>query len=363
MPQVICGITLVACLEGPAAYAAPTFDLEWVKARWMEADAFELPKQVVIRWRTTTHPIETVEDLARLRSLVGDLPDHPLRHKMLTLARQLEQHPDSQTLMLWYESELRFRVSCTYSDGQSIEYNDTAVDNKSGWRLTDRSLHLYSTSRLPEGEDPRFLLHALPVQLNRLINHSFGSGPLGISPIAAWRDNSAWMCITESSDSNRRYRITGVLVPGDKGVSLRVIRNDIIESDDTQWLGSYIVYADWKTVPLHAEPIPHRIDSFLPDGRTKHTFELLEYRRLEPGELDPLLKQPDPGLPEPIRGELKFASIFDSRDGRTGIQSTTDGLSPETGRATNQRPPWYLIAIVLAVVSFVLIAFRVRYAG
>jgi len=353
-------ISLHATLSSAAA-GPPTFDLAWTLGQWRDSADFTIPDSVLIRWKQTNYPAGTRDDLARLRSLVGDKPDHPKRREMETLARQLEVEPDSWTHTLWYEHENRFRLSTTYSAGRPITYNDVAVDNGAVWRITDRTLHLYSQSKIPEGEDPNFRIRIVALNIGILLEPGFVAGSWGLRPISASRNGNEWTCITESEDGTRRFRRRGtIFIEGAKEI-LRVQTSEIIASPDPATLGHTTEFTEWRANEVIGVTFPHREHSRRADGTPSHSFELLEMRPLAPGELDPLLAEPRADGEDPVRGRVGFVSILDSRSGQSRIESADSPASPPPDHPRSQnRFSWQILAAGSAVATFLLIAFRLR---
>lgn len=186
-------------------------------------------------------------------------------------------------------------------------------------------------------------------------------GGFGQVPVSVQRAGSGWSSDLETPSGDRRFRLTGTIVDESGRESLHFVESRTVLSIDESLVGSSIRFLDWRHDAFLERDIAHRVEMRWGNGPMSYSIDLLEIRALNPGELDPLLSTPTTDGQDPVRGALTVRAVNDSRTGRSMLRTDTGGLISDrnsTDHGTDQT--WKIVAVIGAVLVFVLIAVKIK---
>ncbi len=243
------GLSLLV-LASTCASAQELGSLDWFKSRWAQAEIRPIPENIYIEYIIES-PVPGGEDeLNRLRALVDDKPDHPLRRQYEDLQWQMTNAAKSTRYRLWYSNPNLWRLSQDYHHQIPIPFVDRAVHGREAWQLTSRDLSLVNPRNPPPDRNPAEALSALPFYLQGWFHPGMSPGtPLRLQPTDATLQGTNWSSTFQSADGNRRFLITGAVL-NDEWIQIDSV-TVTHSSDEPQWKGSTTRYSDWRYHELH----------------------------------------------------------------------------------------------------------------
>jgi hypothetical protein len=339
------------------------FDLDWTKKQWDLREAFEIPAPISVTWTVESDPRGSFSDLQRLGAEVGDKPDHPQRNEMERLERALADGGTITTYEICYRGKNEFRVSSTMPESGLIDYNDVVVKpDGTVWRMTDRSLHLYDTDRIPEGERPEDRVESLYNFLQYAMWGGMGDGLGDRAPVSVSVNGTSWTCEVASEGSGRRWRLSGEIVAAPGGErSLRVHESLVVE-DDGRFLGASIRFSDYRPSAYFDRELAHRIEWVKPDGDMRQVAQFVSFGDCTEPEFAELSRDPTPEGSDAIRGTTAYGTIYDSRGSGT-VLTGLDGALIDTLEGNSDRPVdrgWVVVVAVGGIGFFLLLFVRRR---
>ncbi len=366
---MILALTAAACVLGvnqPPPHQSPNSDIRAMfESTWEAAHAFELPRNLLVRYRITEYPRLTDAEVAAIRARIEGKPDHPDR-RTLEIELRRRQAPDTTLVTFWYLDEHHWR----YSRDESFQdiYIDVADNGEYLWTLTPVSVQVFaSNAQAPQNRNVALMRSDAATDIRQFVYAGWGSVPYEQLDILSSSSNTVRVRIPNGSLWSH------TVTPVPDGSRLLCERSILLESSFSD--GGDRVFSHWDFDETLGQWRCTRIDQRDVDGRLIRTRELLAVETIpDRSSVAHLLVAPvqDNGIADTdaLRGGLdSVQTILDFRNGQERIINITDtGIQQSPmprGMRTPARPfPWSVVGWILAaVLGAGLVAIRILRYG
>lgn len=334
---------------------------------WDRYEAWQPAAGLVYKYRRTSFPTMTLEQVQAREAEIAAFPDHPGRMELQTQRRRLEVGPDVIEFQVWWEGPGAFRLNQTFvtepgSDAPHLTWLDRAATPDAAWSLAGPTLNLDApiasgqlsvfdpAPAVPDENSPE----SSSVEAHRAIGMLVTGGfvrpynsfvePSG----ASWNGEVLVGAAAPSGERqvpSRRFLLRRVVDAGAPEPALRTERIEIDPSAPGAGDGWTMQFSQWRLDPILDGWVAGRVDKVSPQGRILERFEFVDARPLEAGEFAAVTRTPTPDGVDAIRGEYVYGSVMDRRRGVENFTvMTPDGpvvapLPSRAGRATTV-PRW-----------------------
>ena len=346
---------LLVTLPAPAKAAEDCADL-LLSMRERAREGFPAPFKV--RFRLWSPPEMTVSRAADELDAIRDYPDHPDRARLTRALTRASSAGWSDPQTIWYFGPDRHRNSMANRHGDETVELDVATNGPLNWSLSNSTLGLSDSDEHPSGTP-----HVLRTTLGLLAYAGLYPNSENIRLLRCDRAGDAWSAVWRTQRAE--IEVAGTVRPdGTLRTERRVLLRTFPEPGDA--VGTVTEYTGFVRSEVFGRDVPTLMTMTGPDGAVTRRLEILELTAIDPGDADELLRVPEPGATDPVRGEVAFRHVNDRRAGGGGllIQTRTGWEAPLNAPAKPPAsgPAWrspYALAGV-CVLSLVLIGWWLR---
>jgi len=287
---------------------------DWLRQVWQEASAWEPPANTFFRYRIEAFVHVDPEEVARLEAEVRGHPEHPARRRLRQLKDMQEAgSPLVSERRIWWGNDA-WRFSRDTPTDPSDPFHDVVVTRSWSWSLHADSLSIADPANAPEGLDHRRYEPTLRMHLSQFVWGELGlgaDGPLAFGINEAHSNGDGWTGVAISRNGARERIYHGRIVEGRMPVveEVRMRRSD----DAPAFEGERTVFSDWSVNNHIGRPIAGIVEGFAPDGSLSWRMTLQEVRPVSRQELSDVLRVPQEGMLDPVRGLIEPRVVTDAR--------------------------------------------------
>lgn len=316
---------LLAALPAPAMAAEDCAELllsmrerSWASRGW--------PGPFRVSYRVW-HPPEMSEEAARagLRAIEG-LPDHPDRERLERALLEAEAGGWLEPETIWYFGDDRLRYSSSHTTARPGHTSrvDIGVDGEDYWTLGNHSMTLVRARTAPEDLNQRRYVHRM---LGSVVGLAAAPGLYAhlddVRLESCRADGQTWSAVWSRDDGRKHFTVSGVVAP-DGELLTTEMRATMVDGQPRDTGGS-IELSRHAYDAVFARSVPRLIRRLGDDGRPIRVYEILAIDRADPGEADALVRRPDPGDTDPVRGEVAYRTVTDWRSGSPSVTTWAAG--------------------------------------
>ncbi len=298
----------------------------WLAEECGRAERMDLPENLAIGWTYEDRCVLTAQELASLRSEVGDKPFHPRRPELEKVERQLRDGKTLTHLLLIRIGQDRWRFGMEYP-GQLVM--DTTYGSRESWQRMNDTLKVFDPSAVETGRtpdtNPKSQEFVFRPDLEAVFFGKFGSTKSsGLDLKNLTVDKLTWRATFASPDpSVLEWVYDGIWsLEHDRGF---VESQIILKHPDAHWVGHVERFGDWKRLGDSGPWAAHTVRRLDAKNREWRRIVAVEQVGLTADELTAALAIPKAGVSDPIRGEPRIARVLDYRRG------VDDRLDPDSG--------------------------------
>jgi hypothetical protein len=314
-------------------------------------------------------PPEMSESQAResLRAIEG-LPDHPDRTRLeqaLTIARS-GGWSDPETIWYFGKNRLRYHTIDTRSRIGHASRVDMGVDGDSYWTLSNTTLTLVRERTAPDNlNQRRYITRMLESVLGVAAAPGLYAHLKDVRLASCESDGNLWSAVWTRENGQTRLQVSGRLDPG--GELLTTHARATVVRGEPQGDNGGVSFDRHEYSDVFMRSVP-RVIRMGPSSAPRRIYEILEITRPDPSESIELVKQPERGQVDPIRGSVSFDVMTDWRSGNPQVK-VVDGQdgwtvptnAPQSVRANGStRSTIVIFGAILAVGTLGFWWFRVR---
>lgn len=314
-------------------------------------------------------PPEMSEAQAResLRAIEG-LPDHPDRNRLEQALATARSGGWSDPETIWYFGKNRFRYHTidTRSRIGHASRVDMGVDGDSYWTLSNTTLTLVRERTAPDNlNQRRYITRMLESVVGIAAAPGLYAHLKDVRLESCHSDGSSWSAVWTRENGQTRLQISGRLDPG--GELLTTHARAIVVRGEPQADNGGVSFDRHEYSDVFMRSVP-RVIQMGPTSAPNRIYEILEITRPDPSEAIELVRQPEPGQIDPIRGRVSYGVVTDWRSGSPQVQMTDgqDGWTVPTNAPQPIRTPgstrsrFVIFGAILALGTFGFWWFRVR---
>jgi len=299
-----------------------------------------------VTWVAETHWTPAPGDLERMRRRVRGHPDHPDLERLKQYERRLAEGPDTQRFTVWSDGDSRWRLN-TDQDTGNASFADAACDGNICWRLTRGMLVVIDrTVDHPVAYQPDQEVYQASEALDLLVLGGFATlsqrAPESIqidSDDKSWSIWAPWAAPTPETltqvhalqrtgaeidlpPSDLESRLTGTWWTSPRvPIAQRLVqahRGRAHPEERMQFSGAHVD-------PVLGHVVYSRVEVFARDGQLDRVLRLEQVVPVDAQEVSALLRIPEPGGTDAIRGAVHVPLVADFRDGDQQDWSTLSG--------------------------------------
>jgi len=353
-----------------SAQPTPNVVREWLAGeleRAREIDPIDYFRGLELEHVVESHETPSPNELARMRRAVEGHPDHPDRQRLAVFERRRHEGPDISRRRLFLGSQDRWRWCTGPTEGAWMDY---CFSGRTAWLLSDGSLSIFSRGRgFPPQQD---LSNELQLIRTYLAKHVFrgideiASADVSIESVTI--DEGSWRAGVHVQDFDSTILFEGRWDSGrEAGIIDRMTLVSVPAAPELE--GASHVFSGSVETPGDSggwPEIARSVQTLFPDGRVDEVWILESLAPVSESRLTELLRLPEHGQHDAVRGTLQFADRTDWRSGDVRLTEYT-----RSGKATTGALSWQqnrtakVMAIAVAccvVVLIVVIAWRKQQA-
>ena len=261
--------------------------------------------------------------MEQFRREIAGKPDHP-RRLLLERAEQLFRGPEEQRYTLWYERPTQWRLNCDIFVDGALQYSDNAENQGGAWRRSAGQLALFgpADSGRPPERDPRTILNTvldgLDVYWGRI--GQFAGPDVNIARLSF--SQNEWTAALEAA-GDRKCDVRFRWFPDVASFFVTKITRRVSAGGEIayQWIFEAPVPGPGGSV------VSPRYELDMPSHNQKSVFELIEWKSLDPSEMQSLTRMPVKSDVDAARGPVESQSVLDVRHPVMTLASTgPDGV-------------------------------------
>ncbi|MCC6321379.1 MAG: hypothetical protein IT438_08090 [Phycisphaerales bacterium] len=305
----------------------------WLDSQWELARGMPPSNLVMIRWHMADVYVPKPAELTELRRLVGSSPNAPQRTILERYDAVRAGSPPTSEWTLWSNGDV-LRMNCTSISPKSIAgaFADIAVNGDVSWAMSAEGLDIQDTANPDPGFDRRQWSNVMKNQLALLLTS-------GISHAATLHAPAPVVVVSGSQWVGRTEPKNGWQIEVRGGWNRSDERGFISELSVLPASGDPnegVVYRSYDVqhrdvVNLH---VPSRVEQFVEGNRMFRTYAYHSAEQVTADYVERLVKVPEPGTPDVIRGVVSPTITMDLRSG-VRLQTTRD----QSGVSTLAIPP------------------------
>ncbi|MCC6426442.1 MAG: hypothetical protein IT435_06440 [Phycisphaerales bacterium] len=256
----------------------------------------------------------SASELRSLEASIAGRPDHPSREQLKTEQRRAIHGPDATGMTVFWSREGAWRsnVLREWVDPK-IRFLDTCVRPDRAWRLTPEQLAIVDpASGYPPGRDYASNEATILHDIDGMLDGSMSRRLRGMTIEQTSLRENTWTA--RASRDGRIFEYSGTVTSGSNGSPLfepQLWR--IAAHPDKTFVGQSERYEQWEFNEATGRRLAHRVVFVRADGAVERTSTLSGVRRMTQAEFDQLTAIPEIGVPDPVRGEVRIAKVFDLR--------------------------------------------------
>ena len=296
--------------------------------------------------------ISAAEARRRLRAIEG-LPDHPDREPLerALAAASAEGWSDPETIWYFDDKRLRYQTVDTVSRPGHSSHIDIGVDGDSYWTLSNNTLTLVRSRTAPDNLNQRRFVHRM---LESVLGVAAAPGLYAhlndVLLESCESDGRAWTATWTRENGRTRLRTRGT-VASDGEMLTTEVRALLVGGDSPSGTGG-TAFLRHEYSDIFSRSIP-RLIRIGPESNPSRMYEILEIARVDPSEANGLVRQPEQGVDDPIRGRIAFDTISDWRSGSPQVRvwAANDGWIAPTNAPQSRNDPGRTLPIFLIAMA------------
>ncbi len=281
------------------------------------------PAPFKVSFRTWEPPEMTVAQARENLRAIHGLPDHPDRERLERALSAALAEGWSEPETIWYfgDKRLRYHTVDTLSKAGHVSRVDLGVDGDAYWSMGNNSLSLVQAGTAPDNMNQRRAIH-------RMLESGLGVAAApglyahlkDVRLEACQSDARDWSATWTRENGRTRLRTTGIVAPDGELLTTEV-RALRVNGESPAGSGG-VGFSRHEYSEVFARSVP-RLVRFGPESSPRRMYEILEIARVDPTQADALVRRPEHGATDPLRGRIAFEHLTDWRSGSPQVQTWT----------------------------------------